>query len=732
MVLPSLPLSESGSGSASASSLGKIDKGVGISKVECGQKLSIILLSNGLACSCGVNEEGCLGIGEHIDETSVPMYINGGELKQLSSVRFCDVSVGINHCALLSRDGYVYTFGNGVDYKLGHGSEMTEWIPKCIESLKSKHSLKQLAEYESSTVAAALGSSSRRGGHRLKRTRSKSRKSSHKVVRIECGNSGTFAITNHGCVLFFGMESVSEKIYRLPFVLEYLREYRVYQLCCALDFTVALGVKSKKPVKIPDFALDSSAAETAGYAAASSAAFAAMSGSGSGSGSESGSRAARRKKRAMTIGGAKVVYRSKPDAKMYREVRDIFRAHRQVGSTATSAPTHTMSEEITGVIGGYVTVEQKVKMAADDLSKSHSISSLVKSKPMRKPEPKPEPESKAKSKTKVDSDLSTVRLKEKGSERERKRRKKKKVGSHGYGLRVEKISIVDKDLALAAIAGAAAAENDSSAIHKRSKSISLLQSVTSPTAIIGGGTTDEDAAAAADGNGIMAVMSPVAGLETARELKATSRPRVVASSSTSSRKAAVAAARAPMMPAMGFAGTRPARSMTTAPVRPLPSIHVSKVGSPIPDISRLPTLSKSLPHLMAGDDGEEEDEDKDEDEYGTEAEGEDESGDEEEYESSYESDSYSTSMSEEDNEEMAKRIKEKMRAMVDARHSGMYFVLCLVCCCYLCAFLLDSWSGIWYATDQVIADADAACAYTAKRLWLSDSSSSAAWSLAWS
>lgn len=180
------------------------DKNLGVSKVECGTQYTLILLTDGLVCASGVNEHGRMGIGQDIPETAKPMF-----LENLQPI--ADMSTGPFHAALLTRQGEVFTFGVGADYRLGHGTEDTEWLPRQVEVLKDDP-----------------------------------------IVRIECVEDRTFAITKFGCVLMWGFEPVTDMVYTTPKIFEYMRPYRIYQICGSKDFTVALGVHAKDPVTKPN------------------------------------------------------------------------------------------------------------------------------------------------------------------------------------------------------------------------------------------------------------------------------------------------------------------------------------------------------------------------------------------------------------------------------------------------------------------------------------------------
>ncbi|ETO10698.1 hypothetical protein RFI_26679 [Reticulomyxa filosa] len=55
-----------------------------------------------------------------------------------------------------------------------------------------------------------------------------------------------------GCVLMWGFEPVTDMVHTTPKIFEYMRPYRIYQICGAKDFTVALGVHAKEPVNKPN------------------------------------------------------------------------------------------------------------------------------------------------------------------------------------------------------------------------------------------------------------------------------------------------------------------------------------------------------------------------------------------------------------------------------------------------------------------------------------------------
>jgi len=53
----------------------------------------------------------------------------------------------------------------------------------------------------------------------------------------------------------WGAEPVTGVLHAQPFVYEYMRPYRIYQICGGKDFNLALGVHARDPVPKPDLEL---------------------------------------------------------------------------------------------------------------------------------------------------------------------------------------------------------------------------------------------------------------------------------------------------------------------------------------------------------------------------------------------------------------------------------------------------------------------------------------------
>jgi len=71
------------------------------------------------------------------------------------------------------------------------------------------------------------------------------------VCQIEAVDSRTFVITPQGNLIMWGKEPVTGRTHSGPFLYEYLSAYRMYDICGAQDFCVAIGIRAKEPIPKP-------------------------------------------------------------------------------------------------------------------------------------------------------------------------------------------------------------------------------------------------------------------------------------------------------------------------------------------------------------------------------------------------------------------------------------------------------------------------------------------------
>ena len=184
------------------------DNKLAVIKVCVANQYTMYLLSNGKVYTTGVNEHGRMGCSRDISESNKPIRVHlNDSIGEMSTASF--------HAGFISFRNKLYTCGVGADYRLGHENEETIYEPAFVENL-----------------------------------------SQVKCARVECVEDRTFVITKYGAVLMFGMEPVTRTTYKKPFVFEFLRTHRIYQVCGAKDFTVALGVQGKEQVLQPNVESD--------------------------------------------------------------------------------------------------------------------------------------------------------------------------------------------------------------------------------------------------------------------------------------------------------------------------------------------------------------------------------------------------------------------------------------------------------------------------------------------
>jgi len=86
-----------------------------IVQVACGSNHSFALTQSGKVISWGLNNEGQLGLGDTESHESP------GVIESLSGLGVCQIAGGDSHSMALTDSGSVYTWGEGLYGKLGHG-----------------------------------------------------------------------------------------------------------------------------------------------------------------------------------------------------------------------------------------------------------------------------------------------------------------------------------------------------------------------------------------------------------------------------------------------------------------------------------------------------------------------------------------------------------------------------------------------------------------------------------
>lgn len=103
-----------------------------ISSIACGSSHALVLTEDGSVFSIGRGRYGELGLGENTFSTE-------GQLRKLdlpSSERVFYIATGSSHSAVLTEPyGYLYTFGCGTHYRLGHDTDDHVYTPRRVEAL---------------------------------------------------------------------------------------------------------------------------------------------------------------------------------------------------------------------------------------------------------------------------------------------------------------------------------------------------------------------------------------------------------------------------------------------------------------------------------------------------------------------------------------------------------------------------------------------------------------------
>lgn len=103
-------------------------------QVACGSRHSLSLCSDGDVFSWGYGMNGRLGLGTQ-DDHPIPTLIPTFQLSDAQKV--VEICAGDAHSMVRTKDGKIYSWGSGSYGRLGLGSESDQYSPKVIEKLKN-------------------------------------------------------------------------------------------------------------------------------------------------------------------------------------------------------------------------------------------------------------------------------------------------------------------------------------------------------------------------------------------------------------------------------------------------------------------------------------------------------------------------------------------------------------------------------------------------------------------
>lgn len=111
--------------------------------VSAGHYHSLCLTSSGNIWAWGANQSGQLGLGYQTAETCEPRIVT-----HLKDIYVTMITAGASHSMAVSKDGELFTWGEGDSGRLGHGaaksgvmnwlSQQKEWIPRRVRALETR------------------------------------------------------------------------------------------------------------------------------------------------------------------------------------------------------------------------------------------------------------------------------------------------------------------------------------------------------------------------------------------------------------------------------------------------------------------------------------------------------------------------------------------------------------------------------------------------------------------
>jgi alpha-tubulin suppressor-like RCC1 family protein len=107
-----------------------------IASVACGSSHVLLLTRSGMVYSCGDSSQGVLGLGHVKRHIEVPMPVVIKKHKGVRSIKM--IAAGREHSMCLTTHNEIFTWGSGIQGKLGHGNEAEQNLPKEIVGI-SQH-----------------------------------------------------------------------------------------------------------------------------------------------------------------------------------------------------------------------------------------------------------------------------------------------------------------------------------------------------------------------------------------------------------------------------------------------------------------------------------------------------------------------------------------------------------------------------------------------------------------
>ena len=232
-----------------------------VSQVSCGDQYTVVLTSEGTIYTFGESYDGQLGHGITMGDQCRPKRMTGC----LASKKVVFVAAHESHTACITEDENAYTWGAGEDGKLGHGDNKSQSSPKLVEGLVGKKAKEVACGAAHTIVCTKDGRVYSFGdgtfgqlGHCNNCSQFTPKEiiapfAEKFIVQIACGFAHSMALSSDGRLYSWGegddgrLGHRCEFQYCFPHIVESLIDYKVVRIASRHGHSVALVDSNKRP-----------------------------------------------------------------------------------------------------------------------------------------------------------------------------------------------------------------------------------------------------------------------------------------------------------------------------------------------------------------------------------------------------------------------------------------------------------------------------------------------------